>query len=274
MFDDLSLIIDGRVEESRHAAIMSLAEALEKHKATGWKDLLLRRHVNNEEDASTLVDHAVGVLIMQVEALFQQMKIKVDLENIPLEMLSEIIEALLFAPSDDDKAILSACIEAEDSVEGFCNVLGIKLNRPSEDFMEYVLGVSEATLMAVSEVVQRSSEDMDTQVVANEKILGDVNRYQLVAKDTVFAMEALGEGVRPGTSSEALVETYLKHADLSDPERVVDDIVSMVLLAGTDEEALIDEVCHYLEQVYPDLFDMQRARKILTKKLTAFEEAK
>lgn len=83
MFEDLSRILQGRVEESVWIGANALAAALEKHCATGWKDQVTNLlMIGDNEDASTLQERAIGILYGQCEALFQQMKIRIEMEDL------------------------------------------------------------------------------------------------------------------------------------------------------------------------------------------------
>jgi hypothetical protein len=273
MYDDLAQVLNGRTSPELYSGIDSICNALEKHKATGWKDLITRLMIDNEDDSTTLVDRAVGIVYMQVEALFKQMNIKLDLDVMNMTVLANVIEALAFEPSDFDGEILAALQASDDSVDALCNALAIKLNVPVESTIEYVLGVSDATIIQLTSVVQRSSENEEFLPENLEEILGNVNKHQtMVTTGKTLGMEALAAGVRCGTHMPVMVEYYKQELDPASPETIVDNLLSLALVAGIPKDAIEDEVVFFLEQIYPEIFEFQRARKFLVRRLADFTE--
>lgn len=273
MYDDLDRVLNGRTDPEMYSGVASICEALEKHKATGWKDLITRLLVNNDSDGSTLVDQAIAIVYIQVEALFNQMKIKLNLDSMNMNMLANIIEALAFEPSDFDSEILAALQASEDSVDAFCNAMAIKLNLPVESFMEYVLAVSDDTIAMLGTVMTRSVDNEEFLPENLEDILGNVNKYQtLVTTGQTLGMEALATGIRPGTRMPVMVDYYKQEFDPAYPEIIVDNLLSLALVAGIPKDAIEDEVVFFLEQIYPELFEFQRARKFLVRRLADFTE--
>lgn len=278
MFDDLKLIIDGRTEPTLHAGIAALEAALEKHHATGWKELITNLVVTGDsDDGSTIVERAVGILYMQVEALLQQMHIKLELETLTITKLADIVEALLFEPSDLDGQILAAVEASDDSVDALVNALGIKLNLLPEEVMEYVLSVSEDTIEAMKAVLSRSVNQEEYGDPDLKAVLGLLNQYQTLSGpgQANLGMEALTSGMAVGTSMELMVEHYNGQGriDPTQYESTIDQLISLAILAKTPKDALEDEVLHFMEQFYPDLFDFQKVRKVLLQRLSAMREA-
>lgn len=276
MFEDLKLIVEGRTEPTLYAGIAALEAALEKHNASGWKELITNLVTTGDsDDGSTVVEHAVGILYMQVEALFQQMKIVLNLESITITKLADIVEALLFEPSDLDGQILAAVEASDDSVDAFVNALGIKLNLLPEEVMEYVESVSEHTIEALKAVLSRSTDQSEYADPEMKAVLGLLNQYQTLSGpgQASLGMEALTSGMPVGTPMELMVEHYNGRIDPSQYESTIDQLISLAIMAKTPKDALEDEVLHFMEQFYPDLFDFQKARKVLLQRLKSLNEA-
>lgn len=276
MFEDLKLIVEGRTEPTLYAGIAALEAALEKHNASGWKELITNLVTTGDsDDGSTIVEHAVGILYMQVEALFQQMKIVLNLESITITKLADIVEALLFEPSDLDGQILAAVEASDDSVDAFVNALGIKLNLLPEEVMEYVESVSEHTIEALKGVLSRSTDQSEYADPEMKAVLGLLNQYQTLSGpgQASLGMEALTSGMPVGTPMELMVEHYNGRIDPTQHESTIDQLISLAIMAKTPKDALEDEVLHFMEQFYPDLFDFQKARKVLLQRLKSLNEA-
>lgn len=273
MFEDLNRIIQGRVEENMWIGINALVSAFEKHKAVGWKEQVTNLvMIGDNEDASTLTDRAIGILYAQAEALFQQMKIRVNLEDLRIDLLADLVDAMLFEPSDMDGEILAALQAAEDSTEAFCNAIGIRTSKEPEEWMEYIEDVSVFTIEAMIAVVNKSVERQQYSEQDVEKCLGMLNKHQtLIPVGTSLGMEALGEGVGIGTSMPVMVEHYKEKIGESTPEQVVDHLVSLALLANTPKDALEDEVLFFLEQIYTEVFDMMKVTKLLKARLAGLD---
>lgn len=274
MFEDLSRILQGRVEESMWIGANALAAALEKHCATGWKEQITNLvMIGDNEDAPTLQERAIGILYAQAEALFQQMKIRVNLEDMRISILATLVEALMFEPNDQDGEILAALQAAEDATEAFCNAIAIRTSTQPEEWLEYIHDVSSFTVAVMIEVVNKSVERQQYSEADIEKCLGQINKYQtLVPAGRTLGMEALDTGVGIGTSMSVLVDHYKDKIGESTPEQVVDHLVSLALLANTPADALEDEVMFFLEQIYTDLFDVMKVTALLKTRLTRLSE--
>lgn len=274
MFEDLDKIVKGQVEPTMWTGISALVAAFELHKATLWKEQVTNLvMIGDNEEASTLVDRVLGILYGQAEALFQQMLIRVELEDLRVGKLAELVEALAFEPNDQDGEILAAMMASEDAVEALCDAVAIKTGMEGVEWMEFIQEVSPFTIEALTKVVNRSVERQQVTQEDVQVILGRVNKYTtLIPAGTSIAMEALGTGVQPGTSMSTLVEKYKDRMDVANHEAVVDHMISLALLSNTPPDCVEEEVQFFLEQVYPELFDMQKANKILTKRLGALAE--
>lgn len=274
MFEDLNRIIQGRVEESMWIGINALVSAFEKHKADGWKEQITHLvMIGDNEDASTLPERAIGILYAQAEALFQQMKIRVNMEDLRIELLASLVEALMFEANDMDGEILAALQASEDTTEAFCSAIAIRTSTQPEEWMEYVEDVSVFTIAAMIEVVNRSVERQQYSEQDVEKCLGMLNKHQtLIPAGTSLGMEALGEGVGIGTSMSVMVDHYKEKIGDSTPEQVVDHLISLALLANTPPDCVEDEVMFFLEQIYSDLFDVMKVTKLLKARLGGLVE--
>ncbi len=70
-----------------------------------------------------------------------------------------------------------------------------------------------------------------------------------------------------------MVEHYNGRIDPAQHESTIDQLISLAIMAKTPKDALEDEVLHFMEQFYPDLFDFQKARKVLLQRLKSLNEA-
>lgn len=273
MYEDLSRLLEGRVDPVYWTALCALVAALEKHEAVLWKDQITHLVTNGDNlDYAVLTDQAVAILYAQVEVLVQQMRITLDLSNLRPAMLADMLEALAFRPSDLDAELLAAVQAADDSVEAICNIFGVKLNQAPEYFMEYVLAVSDLTIQQIVTVLQRQVEQAEYSEYDVRAILGQLNKHQaLVPGNVTAAMESLGAGVPVGTQMQVLVDTHNDRLTGGNIEGSVDDLISLAVMANTNMEALHDEVGFFLDQLYPEIFERQKAEKHLNKRLEALK---
>lgn len=254
--------------------INALAEALEKHQATLYKEQITNLvMVGDSQDTAALVDQVLGIMYGQTEALFQQMKIKVDMELIRVDVLAELVEALLFEPNDQDGEILAALMASEDSVGAFCDAIGIRTTTPPEAWLEVINDVSDFTIAVMIEVVTRSVDRQKYSEQDVEICLGKLNKHQtLVPAGSTLAMEALSTGVPIGASMGVMFDHYKEKFETGTIVENVDSLLSLAILAKTEPDCVKDEVEFFLEQLYPDIHSMQQATKQLHARMGTLEE--
>lgn len=269
MFEDLMAVVQNRVDPSMMDGITALVEAFELHKCTLYKDQVTFLKMEGDSgDAGLITDKVIGILYTQAEALLQQMKIRLNLDDIRIGLLAEIIEALYFVPGDLDGQILAICQGTEDSVEALLEILALKTNKTPEQFMEYVVSVSPFTIAVIQNLTNESVEAQQNADIDIVSVLGKLNKHQSMVGVTVTAaMESLGAGTGVGVSMQTLVDQNLEKLQTGTPQETADHLLSLAIMANTEPDAIEDEVCFFLEQLYDDIVDMQKARRHLMTRL-------
>lgn len=265
MFEDLMAVVQNRVDPSMMDGITSLIQAFDLHKCTLYKDQVTFLKMEGDSgDAGLIVDKVIGILYTQAEALLQQMKIRLNLDEIRIGVLAEIVEALYFVPGDLDGQILAICLGTEDSVDALIEILALKTNKAPEQFMEYVVSVSPFTIGVIQNLTNESVEAQKNSEIDVVSILGKLNKHQTMVGATVTAaMESLGAGTGVGVSMQTLVDQNLEKLQKGTPQETADHLLSLAIMANTEPDAIEDEVCFFLEQIYDDIVDMQKARRHL-----------
>lgn len=274
MFEELSDILKGRVDPAVWVGINAITSALEKHSATVWQEriITLRMDANNRE-MGTVVEEALHIIYDQVRALLQQMQITLELDTLSMDRLAMILEALVFTPNDLDSEALAALEAGEDTVEAFCDVLGIYLNLVPEELMEYVIDVSNQAILAIQEKLGQNlsyREETGEGVAETVRLL---NRHQLLVGDTLtVGMESLNQGTAPGADMTSMVLANRgRLVDLA-PDALADELLSLAILSKTPYDALEDEVMHFIEGILNDPFTIQRAFKRIRSRLGELPE--
>ena len=269
MFEDLMAVVQNRVDPSMMDGIKALVEAFELHKCTLYKDqVTFLKMEGDSADAGTITDKLIGILYTQAEALLQQMKIRLNMDEIRIGMLAEIIEALHFVPGDLDDQILAICQGTEDSVDALIEILALKTNKAPEQFMEYVVSVSPFVVAVIQGLANESVEAQKNSEIDIVSVLGKLNKHQsLVGDNVTAAMESLAGGTGVGVSMQTLVDQNLEKLHKGTPQETADHLISLAIMANTEPDAIEDEVCFFLEQMYDDIVDMQKARRHLMSRL-------
>lgn len=275
MFEDLARIIQGRVDPAVWTGISALTDAFEKHTATLWKDRITNLvMVGDSQDTGALNDKVMGILLDQAEALLQQMLIRLNVEEMRLSDLADLIEAMLMKPSDQDNEVLAALMASDDAVSAYCEAMAIKLGKAPEDLMEYVVQVSDMTIATMKNLMAKSVDQQQYSEEDNKIVLGLLNKHQTLIPDGVVsvAMEALGEGMPVGVDMSLLFNRFGPELLDKPVEQVVDHILSLAILARTPIDSVEEEAMFFLEQIYPEIFDLQKARKCLMARLNGLGE--
>lgn len=270
MFQELSDILLNNVHPAIYSGMVSLTQALEKHQAVQYKERIiqLRMDANNRE-TTTLTDEAMNIVFSQIRALTQQMKIELDLDVVTLDRLAQILECLVFAPSDNDAEYLEALNAGEDSVETFQEILAVYLQCDSVELIECVLAVDGATIEAVRAVVEKNVSYTIKAVDGVQATVQLLNKHQqLVGEKLTVGMESLNAGMSVGTSAEELVkQAGPRLLDLK-PEELADELLSIAIMAKTPRDALADEAMFFAENIIHDPFVIQKTYKRLTARIS------
>jgi len=274
MFEELSDILKGRVDPAVWTGINAIAVALEKHNANQWQEriIVLRMDANNHDMASA-VEKAQHIIYDQVRALLQQMQITLELDTLDMDRLALILEALVFAPSDMDDEMLAAIKAGEDTIETFTDVLAIYLNVIPEELMEYIIDVSNQTLLAIQEKLEQNLSYHVSAVEGVAETVRLLNRHQQLMGVTLsVGMESLNSGTEPGADMTTMVQSVKERLSSAEPEALVDELLSLAILAKTPYDALEDEVMHFVEGIQHDPFMVQRAYKRVRSRIGALSE--
>ncbi|MNZ13309.1 hypothetical protein D3C78_302050 [compost metagenome] len=274
MLQELSDILQDKVHPAIYDGIEAIVQSLEKYKAVGYKDriLLLRMNANNRETI-TLCDEAIGLVYAQVRALLAQMQVTLELDTLPMEKLAGILDCLVFAPSDNDYEFLTAVNAGEDSVDTFCNILAIYMACEPEEVMEYIVNVTGDVILAIKEKVEQNLNYTDQGEEGVQSTVRLMNKLQkVVGEKLTVGMESLQGGMAVGGSAEEMFKAARERlADLQ-PEDLADQVLSIVILAGTSSDAIVDETMFFIESMIDDPFVVQKAYKRAVARLKFLQE--
>lgn len=270
MFQELSDILLDNVHPAVYGGMVSLTRALEKHQAVVYKERIiqLRMDANNRETI-TLCDEAISIVYDQVRALTQQMKIELELDTLNMDKLSMILECLVFAPSDNDSEYLAAINAGEDALETFQEVVAIYMQCDALELMEYIISCDAQVILTIRDVVERNLSYTEYAVDGVQETVRLLAKHQeLVGGTLTVGMESLRNGGEVGCEAEELVrQSQSRLADLG-PEDLIDQLLSIAIVAKTPRDALQDEVMFFTENIIQDPFTVQKAYKRLNKRLS------
>jgi len=265
MFDEMKEFIQARTSPELMDALVDLDRALTQIRFTMHQDeidLLIQTESN--EDAVAMVPSIVEIFRTGVEVVLRKFQIEVDGET-PLPRLTALLNVLHKFEGDDDHAAISAIIGAEKSAdETLCDILELKTEWSSEDWMPYFISVSGALIETIEGVIGRYEEIIDVPEIVDAELQDRVNWYH-TQEEEVFSKLALDEGVPLGTDMESLVTAFGERIAEGSIEETVGGLVSLCMISNCSLEAMQDEVGFFLEQLYPDLESMQQANKYLVR---------
>lgn len=269
MFEEMLTMVRDRVDPSLWDALVSLMQALEGHQAVGYKDKVIALYMEgNNLDQDTLVDRVRGILDSQVEALLDQMGIRLDTTATTMSTLADIIRTLEFKPSDLDSEALAALDQSEDAQEVLCDVLAVYLSLESVELIEVVSEVSDNTVAAMREVLEANvSYDEEGEVGVSEVVASLHSLQSQLGGEPTVALESLHSGTAPGVSMDLLVKDSYGRLSVLPEERMVDELLAFSILAKVPEKARRVSVLTHLEDMIDDPLKYQKAFKRLNKLL-------
>lgn len=275
MFDELSDILRNRVSPEVMSGIAELVVALDKHNAFLYKDRInqLVMSANNHESL-TLHDEAISIVFSQVNALLQQMRLVIDVENLRLSRLAQVLEALLFNPSDDDDEIARIIDQGEDPVDVLCDILAIKMNDIPESFMDIILDVPIECIAAIEEKIHQNLRPTEEAVDGLQEITRLLNQHSEMAGVPTIGLESLKEGNSSEIDPAIIIEQRRSVLVTLNPVELADQLISIVLLSGVELDELQEEVMVYVESVIHDPFDIQKAYKRVVSRVSDLRNVK
>lgn len=269
MFEELSEIMKGSVDVLFWDQVVELTKAFEVHGVTYYVDRITELYnIGNTLDRVALVDSCRGILTEQIEDIFRQLNIKVDLNEISFGKVAEILTVLAFHPDDRDHEALAALEQAEDAVEGLMEILSVYTGVDPFEYAPAILEVGEHVLPAIRAVLQLHVSYAENTSFNLEEVVASLHAHQrTVGQEPTVALESLHLGMEPGASMDVLVESARERLLDMSAERLVDELIALSILAGTPASVRRTEVLKYLEQFSDDPFQHQKAFKCLNLKL-------
>lgn len=263
MFEELSDILRNRVSPEIESGMASLSMVLERHHAVMFKDRIiqLRMDANNHESI-TITDEAIGIVYGQINALLQQMHLSLAVDSVNMEKLAQILEALLFEPSDDDATIATIIGNGDGGTDVLCDILSLRLGVAPEELIDVIVAVPPECIEVISERIEKNLSYGIEAMDGVQQIVQLVSKHQgLVGDSTTLGMESLNEGPVTGIDPQIVLEQNRERLLKLEPHELVDQIISICLLAGVQTSRLVADAMEYVEVILHDPFAIQKAYK-------------
>ena len=204
---------------------------------------LIAAQVNNHE-ALDISDAVVNHLIDVSINFLNELEIEVN-PDIPLDVLSKVIEALVkFDTSEDDEEILNILEVESDPKEVLIQILTLKTNLDETTLFESIYDVSEKQIHNLHELVSEWLDDNsepDTDTYDEIDILSTVQSY-LDAEDAELAQQAIDDEMPMGVGIESMLNRYGDYMLNMSLESVVTNLVGLHIMAGDNKETIVEEV--------------------------------
>lgn len=273
MFPELNNALAGLIEESRFNDLLEVCKALEGHQAVLWKDRVLELiTLCNDMDRDAFADKVIDTVYLQVEALFQQMQIDIDVRGMRLSMLARVIECLRLEPSDLDAEMAEALQNSDDSAEALADMFEIYTGEDSVSFIEYIHGVSKDALYTAISVLQSRAQD-NSDIADAQRVIRLLSKHRRLADDQKESLESAVEGIPVGTPMDHLINLHSDSLSTMDHKAVAEHLIHYCILSGVPDEALLDEVMHFAEGMFHPV-EVQAIYRAASKRVAElFEEA-
>jgi hypothetical protein len=260
MLQEFLQLIEHHVDPSTKDSLMGLTQALEKHGAVLYKDHLYDLFtMANEIDRGELADRARVIVYTQVNVLLSQMRIVLDLEQLSLDDITDVLNALVLEPSDYDQEALDAIRQSEDDIDALAEMLSVFTTKEAVEYMPVILSVDNHTIDAISKKLETNLSYSIEGIAALNETIQAMHRHQaLVGDKPTVAMEMLHNGYPICTSHRVILGKDIAELLSLSPERIADELISAVIMSGVDKEAVCDEVSHLIESYIDDITLLQK----------------
>jgi len=275
MFDEIATLLQDRVDPVVWEGLLDLTRALEQHQAILYKEQLHHLIMDaNNLDTTALVDRVIAIIYGQVTALLGQMKIELDLDQVTHQTLAAILNALTFAPNDQDEYALSALQQGDDPLEILAEVVSVYTGADPIEYLPVITSVAMTTLQSIESTLQRNlSYNEESQSGVQEAVLLLNRQQQLIGTALTVGMESLQAGVPIGTDTTTMVEQHREILVTMSADTLADALLSIALLGNIPHDALEDEVMHFVESIVDDPLGIQKTYKRLKVRLSALKDA-
>lgn len=271
MYEELTLLLEGRASPELTEVLLSLDATLAQAGFTMHRDELdFIVGKETDIDGAELLVTVTAIMRQAADKVLDLFEVEVGPE-IPLGMLISLISALsTFGPSDNCEQIDAILQMQAPADEALCDILELTTEFTSTEYLPYIAGVGDNLLSLMTEKVTQylSTTVTDDDVPAETR--ARIQRYRAKVSND-FAEDIANDGVQPGASMEGLYKQYTDRLlDLS-VEAAVKDLVYLALLSNVSNEALADETAFFIEDLYPDIENNQKANHALRKELASLE---
>lgn len=260
MLQEFLQLIEHHVDPSTKDSLLGLTQALEKHGAVLYKDHLYDLFtMTNEIDRGELADRARIIIYAQVNVLLSQMRIVIDTDQLSIDDITDILNALVLEPSDYDQEALDAINQSEDDIEALSEMLSVFTTKETVEYMPVILSVDNHTIEAISKKLETNLSYSIEGISSLNETIQAMHRHQaLVGDKPTVAMEMLHNGYPVHTSHRVILGKDIAELLSLSPERIADELISAVIMSGVDKEAVCDEVSHLIESYIDDITLLQK----------------
>lgn len=271
MYEELIRLLEGRAAPELTAALVALDGTLVRAGFTMHReeiDYLLT--LESTIDPATLSLNVTSILRIGASKVLDLFEVSVS-DEIPLDRLTALIGALSsFGPSDNYEALDAIIKDTHAADETLCDILEQLTEYAACDYYPYITGVGENLITLIEQKIEAFAEVMVDSSDIPSETKARIEAWRATAQSE-FADTLAQNGVPLGTDMESMYKYYVEGlVDLS-VESAVKNLVYLGLYSSVSNEAMADEVAHYLEDLYPDVERNQKANLALRKEMASLE---
>jgi hypothetical protein len=271
MYEELGRLLEGRASPELTEALVALDGTLFRAGFTMHReeiDYLLSNEASI--DGGEMLLNVAAILRTGGNRVLDLFEVEVS-DEMPWPMLISLVHALAsFGPSDNYEDLDAIIKDSASSDETFCDLLEHLTEFSAIEYLPYIVKVSDNLIKTFEEKIDSFLQTQERPDDISSNVRERINLYRR-AKNNEFADRLDQDGISVGTSMESLYTQYTDHLLSISVEGAVKDLLYMSLYSGLDEEAIGDEASHYIEDLYPDVENNQRANISLRRELAALE---
>lgn len=274
---DYNELLSGVVSPEVISNYQELSEVLAELGPTPHEDELeYYASIEDNEDPSASGITVDIILRTAANKLLRNIYVEVS-EDLPIAMLTTLLRGMQIEEGDLLLSLEDIVAEDRAPEETLLDILEAVTPYSAEDWLPHITLVDSKLIDAIKERIDRFSQvsnvvldesDQIRYIHQNEQLMR-INALHTLNPDAL-SLKALEEGMQVGTGMESLFGHYADHLTTVSMEKAVTDVVSLCVLAGTDKDAMLDEAMFFLEDLYPELSDTQKARQCLVKSLEQY----
>lgn len=271
MYDELGRLLDGRASPELTEAMVRLDAVLAKVGFTMHREELDYLFANESNVAATEILLNIDVILRTAAAVVLDQFTVETADEIPLRMLSSLIEALGdFAPNDNFDTIDAIIKVQMAGDETLCDILELLTEFSSSEYLPYIAVVGDKLIPLIEEKIEEFASSQVVESINTAQTVERIGRYRS-QHPSVLAPQLDQAGIPMGASMEHLYPQFTEQLLGLSIESAVHELVYLTLHSDVSTEALADEAAHFIEDLYQDIESNQKATLALHKELAALE---